>query len=180
MILNRKGRNTLAWSQHPFPTNHPLFMEKQCNWIRTIPKFTPYYRMTQILTEFSIHNHNIQSHPSWHMFDFRWFRNQRAGRKQRPDGRSTLVCTWHPPPKEKPLFKIKKKAEVTPIWSYINNQINNNHHIHIFPTSCFQAMSLKPSKAVIIFTFVKKIKSKCNKLWKIVQFKLFKQQIFLI
>lgn len=110
MILNRKGRNTLAWSQHPFPTNHPLFMEKQCNWIRTIPKFTPYYRMTQILTEFSIHNHNIQSHPSWHMIDFRWFRNQRAGRKQRPDGRSTLVCTWHPPPpKEKPLFKIKKR-----------------------------------------------------------------------
>lgn len=110
MILNRKGRNTLAWSQHPFPTNHPLFMEKQCNWIRTIPKFTPYYRMTQILTEFSIHNHNIQSHPSSQMFDLKWFRNQRAGRKQGPDGRSTLVCTWPPcPPPKKSLFIIKKR-----------------------------------------------------------------------
>lgn len=114
MILNRKGRNTLAWSQHPFPTNHPLFMEKQCNWIRTIPKFTPYYRMTQILTEFSIHNHNIQSHPSSQMFDLKWFRNQRAGRKQGPDGRSTLVCTWPPPPQKKSLFKIKKKGKGHP------------------------------------------------------------------
>lgn len=106
MILNRKGRNTLAWSQHPFPTNHPLFMEKQCNWIRTIPKFTPYYRMTQILTEFSIHNTTsrvIHHRKCLTSNDFE-IREQGVNWWEI---NSRLYVT--PPPKKKSLFKIKKK-----------------------------------------------------------------------
>lgn len=108
MILNRKGRNTLAWSQHPFPTNHPLFMEKQCNWIRTIPKFTPYYRMTQILTEFSIHNTTsrvIHHRKCLTSNDFE-IREQGVNKDLVGD---QLSSVRDPPPQKKSLFKIKKK-----------------------------------------------------------------------
>lgn len=108
MILNRKGRNTLAWSHHPFPTNHPLFMEKQCNWIRTIPKFTPYYRMTQILTEFSIHNTTsrvIHHRKCLTSNDFE-IREQGVNKDLVGD---QLSSVRDPPPKKKSLFKIKKK-----------------------------------------------------------------------